>query len=473
MAPNVLVVVLDACRRDALEPYGAPAGATPAIADLARRGTAHEEVYATACWTAPSHASMFSGKLPRAVGLGAVPGGKHPDVKAQLELEADRLFPAVFRRNGYETVAASANLWIAPHCGFDIGFDDFKAVASQRQKNLGRSGPRTRLKQWKEAIAANVDDGARELGGFLRERLPRSERPFLCFINLIECHSPYLPPRPYAAGSALERLRVSADARRYLSLEEIWKSCLGGTEVPGDVLERFRRQYAASIRYMDDWLAGLLESLDRAGKLDDTLVVVTSDHGENFGEDGLVSHAVSLDNRLLHVPFVVAGPGAGDGPASLAGLPRFLAESAGIADHPWGPDELPAGVGVAQLDPVLDRDDPEAREAVIDRWGLGEEALDRFTTPLTAAIAGGRKLLRRGAEELWIDLGADPLELDPKPVASAGPDDADAVARLRAALEHPGVTASRPFKAGTMGAGEASDEELAQLEEQMKLLGYL
>jgi arylsulfatase A-like enzyme len=472
MAPNVLVLVLDACRRDALEPYGAAAGASPAIAGLADRGAALDDVYATACWTAPSHASMFSGKLPRAVGLAAVPGGKHPDVKAQLEIERDRLFPAVFKRNGYETIAASANLWIAPHCGFGIGVDEFKAVASQRQKNLGRRGPRTRAKQWKEAIAATIDDGADELGTYLRDRLPRSERPFMCFVNLIECHSPYLPPRPYAVGSALERVRVSNDSRKYLNLESIWTACIGGTEIPEAVLARFRRQYAASIRYMDDWIARLLEALDRSGKLDDTVIVVTSDHGENFGEAGLVSHAVSLDNRLLHVPFVVAGPGAGRHElSSLAGLPRFLAESAGIADHPWPEDQLPAGVGVAQLDPVLAHDDPVARETVLDRWGLGEEALTRFTTPLTCAIAGRRKLLRRGDEELWIDLDADPLELDPKPLSSVAPAEADSVARLRSALAHPAVTASRPFKGGEMEA--ASDDELRQLEEQMELLGYL
>ena len=190
---------------------------------------------------------------------------------------------------------------------------------------------------------------------------------------------------------------------------------------------------------MDDWLGDLLEALDRSGKLDETLVVVTSDHGENFGEDGLVSHAVSLDNRLLARALRRRGPGRrrARGLASLAGLPRFLAESAGLGDHPWHA-AASGGVGVAQLDPVLDATDPEARQAVIDRWGLGEEALERFTTPLTAAIAGRRKLLRRGDEELWIDLDADPLELDPKPVSAVPAEDGESLSRLRAALEHPG-----------------------------------
>jgi arylsulfatase A-like enzyme len=340
MGPNVLVVVLDACRRDALEPYGAAAGASPAIADLARRGAALEDVYATACWTAPSHASMFTGKLPRALGLAAIPGGKHPDVKAQLEVERDRLLPVIFKNAGYETVAASANVWVAPHCGFGIGVDVFETVNTKRSKSLHGSGMRNRLKLWKEAIEAKVDDGAERIGRDLRERLPRIDGPFFCFVNLLECHSPYLPPKPYAAGSPVDRIRVSNDARRYLTLESIWRTCLDGAGPPEAALERFRREYAASVRYMDDWLAQLLETLDRSGQLNETLVVITSDHGENFGEGGLLSHALSLDNRLLHVPFIAAGPGAGGRDLhSLAGLPRFLADAAGLADHPWSADD--------------------------------------------------------------------------------------------------------------------------------------
>src|SRR3954449_6529048 len=102
MGPNVLVVVLDACRRDALEPYGAAAGATPAIAELAARGTALDEVYATACWTAPSHASMWTGRMPRALGLASIPGGKHPDVKAQIEAERGRPVPLLFHPPRHE-----------------------------------------------------------------------------------------------------------------------------------------------------------------------------------------------------------------------------------------------------------------------------------------------------------------------------------------------------------------------------------
>src|SRR4051794_38448822 len=101
MPPNILVVVLDAARRDALEPYGAAPGSTPTIGQLASRGAALPEVYATACWTVPSHASMFSGRMPRAAGLSRVPAPSAS--KPVLAAQRDRLLPEVLRQAGYTT----------------------------------------------------------------------------------------------------------------------------------------------------------------------------------------------------------------------------------------------------------------------------------------------------------------------------------------------------------------------------------
>jgi arylsulfatase A-like enzyme len=228
-----------------------------------------------------------------------------------------------------------------------------------------------------------------------------------------------------------------------------------------------RRLYRASIRYMDDWLARLLERLDAARVLDDTLVIVTADHGENLGEGGLVAHALSLDNRLIHVPLVAAGPGAaGVELTSLAELPRAIAEAAGIEDHPWR-ERLPSGVGLAQFDPPVDPGDPRAAETV-EGWGLGEPALERLTTPQTCAVSGGFKLLRRGDREEAYDLSADPLETAPLPPERLAPERRSA---LREALAHPAVTAS--WSGGAPVAEGPSPEELSELEERMKLLGYM
>src|SRR5918994_7341764 len=95
--PNVLLIVLDTARADALEPYGAAAGTTPALAQLASSGHALPDVHATACWTMPSHASMFTGLLPRAAGLNRAPGEMPSGCRPVMESHADRSLPEVLR----------------------------------------------------------------------------------------------------------------------------------------------------------------------------------------------------------------------------------------------------------------------------------------------------------------------------------------------------------------------------------------
>ncbi|MEA2442588.1 MAG: hypothetical protein QOH76_4012 [Thermoleophilaceae bacterium] len=468
MPPNVLLVVLDAARRDALEPYGAPSGASPAVAQLAASGVALPHVYATGCWTAPSHVSIFTGLMPRAAGLARVPAPSA--AKAGLEPHHHRLMTEVLGRAGYATGGVSANLWVADG-GFATGFDEYEAVDSGRVAGIGGTGLRRRARWFAEAARARHDDGARQVERIFDEWIARPpSQPFFWFVNLIECHSPYLPPRPYGDVSLPERLRAAEAARRYYTLSAIWKACVGGYEIPESTMALLRRLYAASIRYMDDWLGRLLEKLDGAGILEDTLVVVISDHGENFGEGGYVTHAHSLDNRLIHVPFVAAGPGAGEHEInSLADLPRFVAEAVGLADHPWT-DGPPEGMGVAQFDAPVDPGDQRAIDLVAE-WGLGDDALTRFTMPLTCAVEGELKLMLRGEEEVVYDLAADPLELAPlTPAEAIASGHEEQLRRLRAALEHPSMRVGGAPDAAKEGP---SEEELRDIEDRMRLLGYM
>jgi arylsulfatase A-like enzyme len=467
MAPNVLLIVFDAARRDALEPYGGPVGGTPTVAQLARRGRALDNVYATAPWTVPSHASMFTGLLPRAAGLSRVPSAEF--AKPVVSGLQERLLSVVLGRHGYATAAASANHWISRFTGLDTGFDPFVQIDTDRNGKLGDTSARERLRWYVEAVRARVDDGARAaeqtVDGWLRNA---DDRPFFWFINLLECHSPYLPPRPYGGVSPLLRLRAAGDARRYYTLEAMMRVCTGVEQVPEEVLERSRRLYQASVTAMDAWLAQILARLDAAGKLDDTVVIVCSDHGENLGENGLIAHGLSLDNRLIHIPFIVAGPGAERLElSSLAHLPRAIAELAGVSEHAWH-DGPPQGVGVAQFDPLVTADDEEGAEA-LRRIGIEGAHYERFVTPLTCAVDADYKLLRRGDVEEAFVLADDPLEMravDPAQVP------AERLTRLRAALEHPSMVA-RSEQAADGTPGDLSDEERQELEERMRLLGYL
>ena len=343
MPPNILLVVFDTARADAFEPWGAPAGATPTVAQLASRGTAIEHVSATACWTLPSHVSMFSGALPRAVGVAEAPSPLA--ARRGVESLAERLVPEVLRRAGYATRAASTNVWVSEAGGFATGFDEFRDLQGNRQERLATDRDvRGRMRWALESARATADDGAADAREVVESWIRGwAGTPSLWFVNLVECHSPYLPPRPYNDLSWANRVRAAREAQRHLRLMPIWRTCLGEFDVPDDALSRMRHLYARSIAYLDDWLAAILEALDAKQILDDTLVVVTSDHGENFGEGGLIAHALSLDERLLHVPFVAAGPGAERlaHVRSLAELPAALAAVAELESHPWQEDGLP------------------------------------------------------------------------------------------------------------------------------------
>jgi arylsulfatase A-like enzyme len=324
-----------------------------------------------------------------------------------------------------------------------------------------------------EAALGRADDGGRGVEETLGRWIARGpQEPFFWFVNLMECHSPYLPPRSAGRVSLADRLRAADDARRYYTLDAICRACLGGFDVPDATIERMRRLYALSIHYMDAVLGRTLDRLAGAGLLDDTLVLVTADHGENFGEGGMLAHTLSLDDRLIHVPLVAAGPGADDlDVRSLADLPRLLAEVAEIDEHPW--HDLPRGMGLAQFDPPAEPDDPTV-PGHIERWGLGDDAFQRFTTPLSCAVANGLKLLRRGDRDELYDLSADPLELAPMPVSAPPQGRERELAALQAALDHPAMTATFDTSATPPGDHAQPDEEEArEIERRMKMLGYM
>lgn len=469
--PNVVLVVLDTARADAFEPYGAAPGATPTIADIASRGRASQQVFATSNWTLPSHASMFTGLMPRTLGLGQAPGGRSDLCKPYVEAHRDRLLPEVLRRAGYRTHGVSSNLWITSWSGFSTGFDTFREVTTRRNAKVQDPSLRTRAAWMVEALRARVDDGATAaaevINGWLADA---GTDPFFWFVNLVECHSPYLPPRPWSACGPWERLRTAHDARKHLTLLGMWGASAGAYTVADAALERMRKQYAASVRQLDDWVERLLDRLDRAGRLDDTIVIITSDHGENIGESGRLGHAFWLDDRLMRVPLVSMGPAAlatGD-ITSLASLPRMVAEAIGLDAHPWV-EQPPAGVAVAQSDALLDATDRRVADTRAT-YGFDDFAVWRMTTSSTCATDGALKLVREGDEDWLYDLAGDPGEqapvlLDGRVTATYG----DAVRALRRAVDAAhGEVAVTSIPRPTEPAPVPAD-----LEDQMRLLGYL
>ena len=473
MKPNVVLVVLDTARADSFEPYGAPAGSTPTVADIARRGQAVPNVFAPANWTMPSHAALFAGAMPAEIGLARAPDGRATQCKPMLEQQRHRLLPAVLSDAGYDTKAVSANLWISPENGFATGFDSFTPVSTKRNKKMTDPSWRSRLSWSVQALRAQVDDGAQAAGevieGWLRER---PTRPFFWFVNLLECHSPYLPPRKWSPGGPLRRMRAAELARDYQTMLSVWASSTGALDVPDDAAEEMRAFYAASVGYADHWLGWLLDRLSAHGMLDDTIVIVTSDHGENLGESGRMGHAFWLDDRLIRVPLVTMGPAALNPGAvtSLADVPRLLADAIDLPDHPWT-SPVAEGVAVAATVGLATAGDPRL-DRLAEHFPLDDRVLWRLTTASTCATDGSLKLVCEG-DEYWVyDLTTDPLEnapvlLDGRVAAAYG----ERLSALRAVVD--ASHAARPGGGRTAVAAEPAVQIPAELEDRMRLLGYL
>jgi arylsulfatase A-like enzyme len=472
-APNVVLVVLDTARADAFEPYGAPTGASPVVADMARGGQAVSNVFSAANWTMPAHAALFAGAMPSTIGLARAPDGRATGCKPVLEQQRHRLLPAVLGRAGYETKAVSANLWISADNGFDTGFDTFEHVSTKRNKKMSDLSWRSRVSWSLDAVRARVDDGAEAAAGIIERWLDeRQTGPFFWFVNLIECHSPYLPPRQWSPGGPLRRIRAAELAREYQTMLRVWASSAGAIDVPEEAVAEMRAFYAASVRYADNWVGWLLDRLSASGLLDDTIVIVTSDHGENLGESGRMGHAFWLDDRLIRVPLVTLGPV--DLPVSavtsLADVPRLLASALDLQDHPWTAP-VADGVAVAATVGLATQGDPRL-ERLAEHIQVNDHVLWRLTTASTCATDGSLKLVREGDEYWLYDLAVDPLEaapalLDGRVAAAYG----GRLAALRVAVDH--AHALQPDAGRSSIPSAASLQVPADLEDQMRLLGYL
>ena len=440
------------------------------MADLAASGDHAPLAYAPSSWTVPSHAAMFAGALPRALGLGQAPGGTPAGVRDVVQRLGPRLLPTVLRRAGYTTVGASCNSWISPATGFDTGFDRFDRVTLPRAEVYDQGGVAGSLRWLWHGARAQLDDGAEAVAGRVRDWFDGwdGRQPFFWFVNLVECHSPYLPPRPWNDLPLVQRLRAARDVPRYQSLEAVWRHNTTGEPVAPVALERMRHLYGRSIAALDAWIGRILELLDARGVLDDTIVIVTSDHGENFGEGGLIGHAFSLDERLIRVPLVTRGLRLPEGPFTLDQLPSTVAAAIGLERHPWAAISRPAAV--AQFDPLV-TPGAERLDEVARRWQLDERGRRMFSEPLTCATDGRHKIVRWGEQDLHYDLSSDPLELDGQPAAA----DPSRFRAVRDALHRPELWESEMVTVASVAGSHTpdGDHDVEALEAQMRLLGYL
>jgi arylsulfatase A-like enzyme len=423
-AANVILISIDTLRADHLPSYGYARDTAPFVDEyFARGGVLFESVSAASAVTAPSHMTIFTGLQPSAHGV--------TDGLRTLPPTIPTL-PEELRAHGVTTAAFTEDGWVGVHQGFARGFDRF--VENKSAEIMVPEGQVDRT-------------FARARAWFERH----GDRRFFLFAHTYQVHEPYAPPPRYAglfagAGAdALPHLRAMAD-------------------------------YDREIRYVDDELRDLVSALERAGLAEDTVLVLTSDHGEEFLEHGLISHGGHLYEESVRVPLLLRGPGFPAGlrvatPVAQADLMPTLLALFGVAPPPGGQArsllELARGGDAPDL-----AGRPLFSEGLV-KFQAGPGGGRSFDPPTTAVRVGQRKLLRdreRGEQRLELyDLARDPGEHHN--LLEAGEDAPD---DLRALLD------------GYLGQREAEQRRLAEgadaagappldpeRREKLRALGYL
>ena len=295
-APNVLLIVWDTVRADFVD-WRPGNDHTPNLAELAARGTVFDRAIAPASWTLPSHASLFTGRYPDQLSSNwQSPLDENPVTLAEL-----------YQQAGYATGGFVGNLYYCTRgSGLNRGFGcyrDHKLALDEllRHSFLVNYVARTRLGWSWLGIYDELGrkDGTCVVREFHRWRARHGARPFFAFLNFFDAHDPYLPAQPPQGRRLTNEQKAMLRVWRYRhpdyisqADEELARSC-----------------YALQIHHLDRLLGDVVAELKRTGQFERTLIVVTGDHGEQFGEHHLYSHGNSVHRSVVHVPLLVSYPG--------------------------------------------------------------------------------------------------------------------------------------------------------------------
>ncbi|QCJ48265.1 sulfatase [Haloprofundus sp. MHR1] len=328
--PNVLLVVCDTLRVDALSRYADDAPPTPNLDRLAAEGTTFENAFAVGSWTPPSHGALFTGRYPSETGF----AGAWPSLSDDETTMAER-----FRDAGYDTIGIPGPSKMGSPVGLDRGFDEYYEVYEEMAKRpslryLGQLLTDEFVRRDFARLATRGNDYYTEIKlEKLRRFVAEADAPWFAMANLTTVHAPYWVPKPYMREETpelrrpffplLEEFRPSAVRldRDDVRPERLFAAADGasatsiamrqyetGEYLTDAELSVLRAWYRACVRYLDARLGDLFDWLDETGRREETHVVLTSDHGECFGEHGTMYHGYFLHDELLHVPLVVSGP---------------------------------------------------------------------------------------------------------------------------------------------------------------------
>lgn len=435
--PDIVLVVLDTVRRDVAAPdQNGIVEAMPALESLGRQGTVFTNAWATAPWTLPSHASILTGLLPSEHGC----TGRDPRLSAEHRTIAEYL-----TEEGYECAAFFSNPWLTDEMsGMMRGFEN-RYVESRGDDRIHY------LRGSQGGLASNAN-----IARWLNDR--EDERPFMLFVNYLEAHLPYDPSTEIRE----ERL---PDVPRDALVSTRWAYEFNAGLHPFDEVDwtRVRRLYQGDASTADALLGDLLSMLRKRGLYKDTVIVVTSDHGENLGDHGLLDHQFGVFETLIAVPLVVRAPGrlqqaVRDDPVMLIDIFPSILEIAGVSGAPelararslFGPQSHPERPVIAEY--------AGANEALVNRLLDLNPELD--TSSMRTAYSTVR------VESLRLTVGSDGShELKDFSVKRDGAIDLE--------IDGPAIAAALQEYLPAVGApvGEIKMDE--SMREELRSLGYL
>jgi arylsulfatase A-like enzyme len=330
--PHIILIVMDTVSAKRCSLYGHNRATTPGLARLASEAVVYRNCFAPAAWTLPSHISLFTGLFP------SQHGGNNMDFMYPGQYYT---LPEVLKESGYATQAISSNLLISRQTKFNFGFDEFhsmeslfnsdryyrmretiKALKPQIKKDLkeielifqqswNSKYPLYPFQHLLDRIYRKYCGNITEYSSYATARtfrlaqklLKRSgTSPVFLFINVMEAHDKYNPPRRFL--TAFDRKQLKANSLNKMSALDFYFQ--PPTMPPEN--ELVKRLHEQEITYLDEVLADFVSFLRRADLLDDTLLIVTADHGESLGEHDIWGHIFGLYNELVHVPLLIKYP---------------------------------------------------------------------------------------------------------------------------------------------------------------------
>lgn len=329
---NVLLLVMDAQRADHLSLYGYHRQTSPRLDGIANDAIVFEKGIANSSWTLPTHATLLTGRLPFEHRAGMM---RRPYLDGKFPTVAE-----VLREHGYATGGFVANIfWTARQTGLNRGFIHYEDFYGSIGDAIARTGLGRRLAYGLLPRFGFADfPGRKRAGEVNREVLAWladvGDRPFFAFVNYMDVHGPLFPPPPFAgsySGVHYSRQRAS----------RIEIGALNGVMhvPPPDTIRLMVDLYDESIRYLDSQIGALLDSLDRRGVLANTYVIVTADHGESWGEHGMMFHGHSLYRDQTDVPLMIRMPASrrrASRRSDLAGvdrIPATIMQMAGVTSR--------------------------------------------------------------------------------------------------------------------------------------------